>query len=96
MSKTAKIICAIVVVAILAVLIWQGVKSGNESAGENSQTGSVFNSYANAPEPSSMSAPNDASDAGLAKDSASLDAQIRSLDADSARADQNLNDKPVN
>lgn len=95
MSNTKKTTLWILIIAIVAVLGWQyanNMQNENtvpESAAMNDGQGNT------APEPAEVASKTDASDSALVEDSASLDAQLKSLDGDYARADQSLNDKPV-
>jgi hypothetical protein len=85
MTTTTKTTITAVAVVILAAIGFQYTKDSNKTD---------WPDYATDGTPS-MSASDDASDEALARDSASLKAQLDALDEDTTRADRGMNDKPI-
>ena len=97
-----KTIIWIVVIIIIAVIGWSFIGGqpttppGPENAALPAEQGQAMPAQNGAEaNTNDISSPSDSSDAALAKDAATIDAQMNSLDKDSASADQSLNDKPI-
>jgi hypothetical protein len=96
MSTAVKWVIAIIVLAALAWLVWWSgwltSKTGQPALGTNTQ---ATTTPAEAQPQNGMSANNDASDQGIAQDTAAIDAQIKAYATDSADVDSSMNDKEV-
>jgi len=94
MSKKTKIITLVAILVVIVLLGWTYTQTMKDKAGvsEEAAMGAVYRA---SDEPGDIKSKTDASDRAMVEDSATIDAQLKSLSGDSARADQSMNDKPI-